>query len=661
MRLSLLGAVAPLLASVAADHLQVTVGKDGKLQFQPEQLTAKVGDTITYSFFARNHSVTQSSFDKPCQPLDKGFFSGFVPTASPDTAAPTTFTITVQDTKPIWVYCGQVNGNHCQSGMLHAINPPPDSFAKFQTAAKTAATSTSPAGGPVGGVRKLRVEVGKDGLTFTPNKINEIPGTVVEFGFNPRNHTVTQSSFMYPCQPLNKGFSSGFIATTKSPSGAVFQVTVNDTHPIWFYCGQPNGNHCQSGMVGSINADTEGKFTQEAFIQKAKEHVVASWIPHWAPIGGRVFVDGKEIRDFNLNGGNAIDVDALQGNPSQPPASSLPGGPPGGKPTGVRVTAAVPKPTNSVPSGPSKPPTFDHKAGGGKPTNYGWADSISDAALQRLYTLSFIEQIIVKVLMSGYDKLARGGAWAGAYPVSIVDILGTMGAQRIIHGATTEECLQHYNKPILRECTLKPAATTGQVAGFLHAVKSLNALGIGALIDTTAAVAATDPWLVPLVATEIGSKARMAAVINLMQNHTAAPMPREVLVPADLAWSYVMTHFVASCPDVIAGLPAKPYPPIQEVVKEEAGGRTVSLTVKYDAAAGQGGQHYVAWMGSYGLGGFSPIHGGKVAVPEDMFGNVWIAVVSNPNVAIVSNPNAPAGGIGKHMVAGPETVWIKRR
>jgi uncharacterized cupredoxin-like copper-binding protein len=31
----------------------------------------------------------------------------------------------------------------------------------------------------------------------------------------------------------------------------VFTVTVNDTNPIWFYCGVPT--HCQAGMVGVIN------------------------------------------------------------------------------------------------------------------------------------------------------------------------------------------------------------------------------------------------------------------------------------------------------------------------------------------------------------------------------------------------------------------------
>lgn len=68
--------------------------------------------------------MVQSSFAKPCQPLDngKGFFSGFTPAASPDVEAPTTFTIKVENTTPIWVYCSQTNGDHCQKGMSMAIN-----------------------------------------------------------------------------------------------------------------------------------------------------------------------------------------------------------------------------------------------------------------------------------------------------------------------------------------------------------------------------------------------------------------------------------------------------------------------------------------------------------------------------------------------------------
>lgn len=66
--------------------------------------------------------MTESSFEEPCQPINNAIFSGFVPTASPDVASPTTFTVKIKDDKPIWIYCSQVNGNHCQNGMVHAIN-----------------------------------------------------------------------------------------------------------------------------------------------------------------------------------------------------------------------------------------------------------------------------------------------------------------------------------------------------------------------------------------------------------------------------------------------------------------------------------------------------------------------------------------------------------
>jgi hypothetical protein len=69
-----------------------------------------------------------------------------------------------------------------------------------------------------------------------------------------QNHSVIQSSFANPCHPLNSGFFSGFVPTKDSPSGTTFTITVNDTSPIWIYCGQTVENHCQSGMVAAINA-----------------------------------------------------------------------------------------------------------------------------------------------------------------------------------------------------------------------------------------------------------------------------------------------------------------------------------------------------------------------------------------------------------------------
>jgi hypothetical protein len=149
---TIVGLVAVAVATVQADPIKVTVGADGKLAYSPNNIIAAVGTQIEFDFFPKNHSVTQSSFANPCHPLSTGgFFSGFVPTKNSPSG--TSFTITVQDTKPIWFYCGQTVGNHCQSGMVGAINAPTtgNTLDAFITLAKNATTSTSPPGGPVGG------------------------------------------------------------------------------------------------------------------------------------------------------------------------------------------------------------------------------------------------------------------------------------------------------------------------------------------------------------------------------------------------------------------------------------------------------------------------------------------------------------------------------
>jgi len=54
-----------------------------------------------------------------------------------------TFTIEVNDTKPIWFYCSQ--GKHCQSGMVGAINPTAEkTVADFTERAALAPANLSP-------------------------------------------------------------------------------------------------------------------------------------------------------------------------------------------------------------------------------------------------------------------------------------------------------------------------------------------------------------------------------------------------------------------------------------------------------------------------------------------------------------------------------------
>ncbi|KAK3370862.1 Cupredoxin [Lasiosphaeria ovina] len=105
---------------------RVTVGMNGTLTFSPNTITALVGEMVQFQFVAGNHTVTQSTFDAPCQPISQhsnitGFHSGFQPAAaSVATGMIPTYTIMLNNTNPIWVYCAQ--GKHCESGMSLVIN-----------------------------------------------------------------------------------------------------------------------------------------------------------------------------------------------------------------------------------------------------------------------------------------------------------------------------------------------------------------------------------------------------------------------------------------------------------------------------------------------------------------------------------------------------------
>ncbi|CAE6420630.1 unnamed protein product [Rhizoctonia solani] len=58
---------------------KVTVGAWGQLRYDPEYVHAEVGDCIEFEFHPKNHTVTESSFDHPCNATDGGFRTGFVP------------------------------------------------------------------------------------------------------------------------------------------------------------------------------------------------------------------------------------------------------------------------------------------------------------------------------------------------------------------------------------------------------------------------------------------------------------------------------------------------------------------------------------------------------------------------------------------------------
>jgi plastocyanin len=331
-----------LLPSVSAVVHDVQVGAGGMLQYTPEAIAAQPGDQVVFHFNPKNHTVTQSSFASPCGPKAGGLASGFMPVPANQTSNLPTFTITINDTQPVWVYCSQAANtpaSHCGKGMVFAVNcgldGAPNSFTNFKNAAlaigaslSAAASSTeastptstetwttaayggytippapdatpvtqtvsvsdsvwttsynsypgSPAPTPAaltGQVHKVIVG-GSDGLVFNPSNITALPRDVVVFEFHQKNHTVTQSSFADPCRKLNVnntiGFDSDFMPVSADATNfPTWNLTVNDTAPIWAYCRQQiPSSHCGAGMVFAINSVETSARNFTAFQNVAK-------------------------------------------------------------------------------------------------------------------------------------------------------------------------------------------------------------------------------------------------------------------------------------------------------------------------------------------------------------------------------------------------------
>ncbi|PNY24420.1 Uncharacterized protein TCAP_05629 [Tolypocladium capitatum] len=114
--------------------------------------------------------------------------------------------------------------------------------------------------------KTIQINAGGNGKDFSPSSVTAAKGDVIEFHFLKSLHNVAAGDFAKACSPLTTGgFYSGFIQP-KSGGPTVFQVTVNSTDPIFYYCSV--GNHCQDGMVGVVNPTSN--LTLDKYASSAK-------------------------------------------------------------------------------------------------------------------------------------------------------------------------------------------------------------------------------------------------------------------------------------------------------------------------------------------------------------------------------------------------------
>jgi plastocyanin len=74
-------------------HVVKVGAANGTLAYFPNNIVAAKGDMVQFQFAPANHTVTQSTFDQPCEPLAlhtnmTGFYSGFMPVAAGSTTTP---------------------------------------------------------------------------------------------------------------------------------------------------------------------------------------------------------------------------------------------------------------------------------------------------------------------------------------------------------------------------------------------------------------------------------------------------------------------------------------------------------------------------------------------------------------------------------------------
>jgi hypothetical protein len=143
-------AATAFVSAVSAAQYNITVGKDNSNTFDPTSISnVQNGDTLTFRFVSKSHSVTQSTFDKPCTAREPGVDSGFFPVEPGATVFPE-WTIRIDNTTaPLWFFCNR--SPHCTAGMVFAINPTAErTFDTFQAIARgeTSAPAAAPTPSP---------------------------------------------------------------------------------------------------------------------------------------------------------------------------------------------------------------------------------------------------------------------------------------------------------------------------------------------------------------------------------------------------------------------------------------------------------------------------------------------------------------------------------
>ncbi|KAK0670384.1 hypothetical protein QBC41DRAFT_389829 [Cercophora samala] len=160
------------------------------------------------------------------------------------------------------------------------------------------------------------IAVGLEGHAFTPKETTANVGDIIKFNFYPGGHRVSRAEFGFPCIPYEyvNGNTEGFWTGVFNPQAILnpppsYQVRVNDSKPIFFYCAAPNS--CTDWqMIGVVNANSTATFeAQLALASQAKvqlepgEPFPTESARGGGPTGGSAPSGGGDSNNGNGGGG----------------------------------------------------------------------------------------------------------------------------------------------------------------------------------------------------------------------------------------------------------------------------------------------------------------------------------------------------------------------
>ncbi|KAL2258146.1 hypothetical protein VTK26DRAFT_8672 [Humicola hyalothermophila] len=190
-----------------------------------------------------------------------------------------------------------------------------DDDGETKSTSTSSRTTPTPTTSTTSGPATHTVLVGANDHRFDPDEITANVGDTVQFKFYPPGHRVVRAEFGFPCIPFEyanvheKGFDSGMIEPQVINDPPTFEVKVNSSEPIFFYCAAP-GSCINYKMIGVINANETQTLDEQLKVAETVGYQLAPGDPF--PSEGPA-PDDKDDSEDSDSGSSGLSAGAIAG------------------------------------------------------------------------------------------------------------------------------------------------------------------------------------------------------------------------------------------------------------------------------------------------------------------------------------------------------------